>query len=1230
MKKLLLVVLALGMCAMMFAQSWEVVKETTVPVDPGEGPNASAFIDANTGWLVNDEGRVQMTTDGGNTWTTLREAVAGSNDWEDVDFVDANTGYACADDGEIFKTADGGTTWTMVADTAYAVDLFHLDAVTADVVYFTGKDGVVLKTVDGGTTFTQVAETFDGEDLDGGIAFTTENMGIVLMDGNGGLSWYTHDGGATWTLVSLAAYFPPGTSSTRMYDIAAAGASTFVATGYHYVTVISTDGGVNWTRVGGLSYGYDRNEIVNVIDENTFLIAGDFLALTTDAGVTFDTLSTGSGQGFNIVEFSDINTGFVNQDDGVWKTTSDGGDTWNAIYDWPGISFWGIGLPSDDNIVISGWGGGEISTSTDGGNTFNYPSNSLTNTNSHLYECEFLNENVGFLGGGSGLLLKTDDGAASFSTVENPMSLAANKHINAMHVYNENVLFAGGSSGYVMKSSDGGVTWTDTKVQSKTVYDICAIDENTVITGESSGVLGYGVFDASGAIVTDSLIIDVGTNLMRSVKIQNGVVLVAASKGLIYRADVNDLASIEAIFTEPDGDDFYDVVFVDDNIAYAVGEAGKIYKTEDAGVTWIVEVSPTTETLQKVKVGNNKLWAVGQNGTIISLSLTNEPELMTIAAVKVDADTNDVLDLIDQEVKIKGIVTTPNYGSNCSYYLQDETAGILLYGSAPVEVAIGDEIQIIGKVAQYNGLSEVVIDETTDVTVLSSDNVVEPKSIKLSQLGEAYEAMLVSVEPAIIIDPSQWPAEGSNGNVDIVSGSDTSRVFIDKDTELDGWVAPTGWMRIIGVCDQYYSYSLRGIDKENFVELTPTLPITEAFTDGNFDQEWVLNNALGEGSIEIADSTGSAWGSHVGVFTDAGYTGIAHLKNAVIEDYTVSADIFIVGPADANAPLYAGLAIKADHNENIYYRFIYRNSSSADNGQIKLQGYDGAGFHSLLAWNPGTDFEALETGFHNFKVTVKGNEFWAYIDGEVLPGCPIVEDTPFFSAGYPGIFKYNAGSSSILFDNFTVTEPEAAPVSVTFNCDMSVQITNGTFTVGTDVLDVAGNFNGWGGTAPLLTDDNEDQVYTTVVTGLTPGETLEYKFRINSNWDTSEFPSGGPNRTYLVPDSNSTVSVFYNDETVPNAIDDDANLPGKFALHQNYPNPFNPTTSIAFDLAKDATVRLDIYNLQGQRVAKVKNEVMQAGYYNVNIDASHLASGVYIYKIQADNFVSMKKMTLLK
>lgn len=89
-------------------------------------------------------------------------------------------------------------------------------------------------------------------------------------------------------------------------------------------------------------------------------------------------------------------------------------------------------------------------------------------------------------------------------------------------------------------------------------------------------------------------------------------------------------------------------------------------------------------------------------------------------------------------------------------------------------------------------------------------------------------------------------------------------------------------------------------------------------------------------------------------------------------------------------------------------------------------------------------------------------------------------------------------------------------------------------------------------------------------------------------------------------------------------------LPNKFALHQNYPNPFNPTTNIKFDLPKAADVQLTVYNILGQKVMTLVSRKMQAGYHLVNFNASHLASGMYIYRIKAGNFVSVKKMMLIK
>jgi DNA-binding beta-propeller fold protein YncE len=89
-------------------------------------------------------------------------------------------------------------------------------------------------------------------------------------------------------------------------------------------------------------------------------------------------------------------------------------------------------------------------------------------------------------------------------------------------------------------------------------------------------------------------------------------------------------------------------------------------------------------------------------------------------------------------------------------------------------------------------------------------------------------------------------------------------------------------------------------------------------------------------------------------------------------------------------------------------------------------------------------------------------------------------------------------------------------------------------------------------------------------------------------------------------------------------------VPSEFNLSQNYPNPFNPTTVINFSIPESGLVTLKVYNTLGQEVAELVNAVKAAGNYEVNFDASQLATGMYIYKIQAGNFTATKKMMLLK
>ena len=95
-------------------------------------------------------------------------------------------------------------------------------------------------------------------------------------------------------------------------------------------------------------------------------------------------------------------------------------------------------------------------------------------------------------------------------------------------------------------------------------------------------------------------------------------------------------------------------------------------------------------------------------------------------------------------------------------------------------------------------------------------------------------------------------------------------------------------------------------------------------------------------------------------------------------------------------------------------------------------------------------------------------------------------------------------------------------------------------------------------------------------------------------------------------------------------VEEESTIPLNYELTQNYPNPFNPTTLIKFSVVKTADVTLKVYNILGQEVATLINGVKNPGVYQVNFDASELSSGMYIYQIQAGEFVTSKKMMLLK
>ena len=94
-------------------------------------------------------------------------------------------------------------------------------------------------------------------------------------------------------------------------------------------------------------------------------------------------------------------------------------------------------------------------------------------------------------------------------------------------------------------------------------------------------------------------------------------------------------------------------------------------------------------------------------------------------------------------------------------------------------------------------------------------------------------------------------------------------------------------------------------------------------------------------------------------------------------------------------------------------------------------------------------------------------------------------------------------------------------------------------------------------------------------------------------------------------------------------------MPLDYTLHQNYPNPFNPITTLRYELPEDSFVNVTIYDMLGNVVSNLVNTNQSSGYKSIQWDATNnqgepVSAGVYLYKIQAGDFVDTKKMILLK
>jgi len=170
-----------------------------------------------------------------------------------------------------------------------------------------------------------------------------------------------------------------------------------------------------------------------------------------------------------------------------------------------------------------------------------------------------------------------------------------------------------------------------------------------------------------------------------------------------------------------------------------------------------------------------------------------------------DADGSPLL--LGQTVQVCGVMTVDfNFGTAGPFYITHESGSVAVYGGAIVGsgAVIGDESQVSGEVGFYNGLTELV--DNSYVNIVGSPGAPDPVDLTVAGLvagAEGYEAQLIRLTDVELDPGSTWPAAGSNGTVQLVQGTDTIDMFVDRDTNVDEMAAPAGTFTVIGAVGQY-------------------------------------------------------------------------------------------------------------------------------------------------------------------------------------------------------------------------------------------------------------------------------------------------------------------------------------------------------------------------------------------------------------------------------------------
>lgn len=374
------------------------------------------------------------------------------------------------------------------------------------------------------------------------------------------------------------------------------------------------------------------------------------------------------------------------------------------------------------------------------------------------------------------------------------------------------------------------------------------------------------------------------------------------------------------------------------------------------------------------------------------------------------------------------------------------------------------------------------------------------------------------------------------------------------------------------------------------------------------------------GSLTYAGYPSSGIGNHVNI---QGGSGSREDVNKGIDSFYTNGDViyysFLVNVASASATQDYFIHVGNRVSPTTFTLFAARVFVQDVSGNLRF------GISNTSTQTMGTtDFSYNNTYlvFVKYTINTAGADecrLWVFSSGvplsEALAGTPEVTNTSTNGQDIIDAIAMRQGGQtySVLVDGIRLSTQWGDLVPVEFTSFSSV-------VDGNNVIlnwSTATELNNFGFEVQRSISGNEFSTIGFVNGNGTTTEAKTYRF-VDANLSAGSY-------TFRLKQVDFNGTFAYSDE-----VNAEVTSPVQFELAQNYPNPFNPSTTIKFSIPQSSNVTLKIFNTLGQEVKTLLSQNMESGLHTINFDASELNSGIYFYRLDADQFSEVRKMTLIK